>query len=97
MIDNSDGLARCLIEICKSSKVGARIHLNKVPLAKGASLEQALYGGEDYNLILTAPMNRAGSIKKGTVIGEVTRSRKIILIDGSGREKTLKDKGYEHF
>jgi len=97
MIDNSDGLARCLIEICKASKVGARIYLNKVPLAKGASLEQVLDGGEDYNLILTVSKNKAGLIKKGVVIGEVTRSRNIILINSSGREKTLKDKGYEHF
>jgi thiamine-monophosphate kinase len=97
MIDNSDGLARCLIEICRESKVGARIDLPKVPLAAGASLEQALDGGEDYNLILTAPVNKARSVKGGVVIGEVTRSKKIILVDGSGKEKILKDKGYEHF
>jgi len=97
MIDNSDGLARCLIEICKESKVGARIDLSKVPLAAGASIEQALDGGEDYNLILTAPMNKARSVKGGVVIGEITRSKKIMLVDGSGKQRILKDKGYEHF
>jgi len=97
MIDNSDGLARCLIEICRESKVGARIDASKVPLAAGASLEQALDGGEDYNLILTIPKNKSRSVKNGVVIGEITRSKKIMLVDGSGKEKILKDKGYEHF
>jgi len=97
MIDNSDGLARCLIEICRESKVGAKIYSNKIPIAKGASLEQALDGGEDYNLILTVPKSKARSIKKGVIIGEVTRLKKIILVDRSGNEKILKDKGYEHF
>jgi len=97
MIDNSDGLARCLIEICRESKVGAKIYLNKIPLAKGANLEQALDGGEDYNLILTAPVNRARYVKGGVVIGEITRSKNIVMVDGSGKGKNLKDKGYEHF
>ncbi|MFH1710041.1 MAG: thiamine-phosphate kinase [bacterium] len=97
MIDNSDGLARCLIEICKESKVGARIYSYNIPLAEDASLEDGLNGGEDYNLILTVPKNKVGYIRKGIVIGEVTGSKKIVLIDRSGREKVLKDKGYEHF
>jgi len=97
MIDNSDGLARCLMEICRESNVGAKIYLEQIPIAKGANLEQALDGGEDYNLILTAPANKSRSVKGGVVIGKVTRSKKIILVDGSGREKELNDKGYEHF
>lgn len=97
MIDNSDGLARCLIEICGASKVGARIYLNKVPVAKGATIKEAFNGGEDYNLILTVPKNKAKFIKNGKIIGEMTRSRKIVLVDSAGREKVLKDKGYEHF
>ena len=97
MIDNSDGLARCLIEICRESKVGARIDASRIPLAAGASIEQALDGGEDYNLIMTAPMGKARHINNGTVIGEITRSKKIMLIDRTGKETVLKDKGYEHF
>ncbi|MCX5727225.1 MAG: thiamine-phosphate kinase, partial [Candidatus Saganbacteria bacterium] len=62
MIDNSDGLARCLIELCRSGNVGARIYLDKIPVAKGATVKNAFNGGEDYNLILTAPRNKAKSI-----------------------------------
>jgi thiamine-monophosphate kinase len=97
MIDNSDGLARCLIEICGSSNVGARIYSYKIPVAEGATLKDALDGGEDYNLILTVPKNKVKLIKKSVIIGEVTRKRKIILVDGAGKEAVMKSKGYEHF
>jgi len=95
MIDNSDGLARCLIEICKASRVGAKVWIDKIPVAKGATLRQALDGGEDYNLLLTVPRKKVRSIRNGIGIGIVTRGRKIVLIDKNGNEKTLKDKGYE--
>jgi len=95
MIDNSDGLARCLIEICKASKVGAKVYLDRIPIAKGATLKQALDGGEDYNLLLTVPRSKVRSVKNGIGIGIVTGGRKIVLIDKNGNEKVLKDKGYE--
>jgi len=95
MIDNSDGLARCLIEICKASGVGAKVRIDDIPIAKGAALKQALDGGEDYNLLLTIPRNKIGSIRNGVVIGIVTTSRKILLIDKNGNERELRDKGYE--
>jgi len=59
MIDSSDGLVRSVIEICRMSKVGARIWLDSVPIAKGANLDQALYGGEEYELVFTVPKEKA--------------------------------------
>jgi thiamine-monophosphate kinase len=97
MIDNSDGLARCLIEICKASNAGAKINLKNIPLAKGASLKDAFEGGEDYNLIITVPRNRAKSIKNGIIIGEITKSKKIILIIGKEKGIIMKSGGFEHF
>jgi len=97
MIDNSDGLARCLIEICGASNVGARVYLNKIPVAKGSTIKNAFNGGEDYNLILTVPGNKAKAIKRGIMIGEITRARKIMLIDSSGKASVMKEKGFEHF
>jgi len=53
MIDISDGLSRDLDHVASQSGVG--IALSFVPVAPAASLEQALGGGEDYELAFTAP------------------------------------------
>ena len=53
MIDISDGLGLDLDRLCRSSGVGVALEL--VPVADGATLEDALAGGEDYELVFTAP------------------------------------------
>jgi thiamine-monophosphate kinase len=53
MIDVSDGLGLDLDRLCRSSGVGVVLEL--VPVADGATLEDALSGGEDYELVFTAP------------------------------------------
>jgi thiamine-monophosphate kinase len=68
-MDISDGLALDLHRLCKASGVAAE--LDHVPLLKGATLDQALHDGEDYELLFTArprvkaPGIRIGSIAKG--------------------------------
>ena len=56
MIDVSDGLVADLGHIADESGVG--FALDEVPVAPGATLEQALTGGEDYELVFTAPVPR---------------------------------------
>jgi len=56
MIDVSDGLVADLGHIADESGVG--FSLDEVPVAPGATLEQALTGGEDYELLFTAPAAR---------------------------------------
>ncbi|MGB9613163.1 MAG: thiamine-phosphate kinase [Candidatus Margulisiibacteriota bacterium] len=107
MIDSSDGLVRSVLEICKASKVGARIWLDMVPIAKGANLDQALYGGEEYELVFTVPkaeaMNLAEKIQKKTktkvsIVGEIVASRLgVKLVNNQGRVILPKSGGYEHF
>ena len=53
MIDVSDGLLSDLGHIVDESGVG--FALDEVPVAPGATLDQALTGGEDYELLFTAP------------------------------------------
>jgi thiamine-monophosphate kinase len=53
MIDVSDGLALDLHRLADASGVG--FELGDVPVADGATLEEALSGGEDYELLLTVP------------------------------------------
>ncbi len=103
MIDISDGLGADLNHICESSKVGARIYENKLPITdivgevaeklKKNAWELAINGGEDYELLFTAPESEVAGIisavKQGTgtdvsVIGE-------ILPEGEGKWLVLKN------
>jgi thiamine-monophosphate kinase len=68
-IDLSDGISADLSRLIKASGVGAT--LTHVPVVKGSTLDQALHGGEDYELLYTMPKRRkplAGSIQ----VGEIT-------------------------
>lgn len=102
MIDSSDGLIRSVLEICRASKVGARIWEDKVPIAKGANLNQALYGGEEYELVFTVPKSKLPKLKNlklpVSLVGEITnRHPGVKLLDSRGKMKPLKSGGYEHF
>ncbi|HTZ08165.1 MAG TPA: AIR synthase-related protein, partial [Acidimicrobiales bacterium] len=53
LVDVSDGLAADLGHLASASGVGYR--LDAVPVAEGATLDEALGGGEDYELVLATP------------------------------------------
>lgn len=85
MIDLSDGLASDLLQICKASKCGARIYLDRIPIAKQtyALAEElhadpvvaALNGGEDHELLFTVPLAMQEQVMKMgcvDVIGHIT-------------------------
>jgi thiamine-monophosphate kinase len=52
MIDVSDGLGLDLDRLCRASHVG--VALDQVPVSPGATLEEAMSGGEDYELVFGA-------------------------------------------
>lgn len=90
MIDSSDGLARSLQEISKASKVSFKLDFDSIPIAKGATLDHALYGGEEYELVFTAPkknINKLKKIVKCKVVGEIVAKGKGIKLK----------RGFEHF
>ena len=89
-MDLSDGLSLDLARFCRESKVGAE--LSSIPIARGASLDQALDRGEDYELLFTAPPKLKIPPSLASDIGLITRSRKILL---NGRP--LPSKGFDHF
>jgi thiamine-monophosphate kinase len=102
MIDTSDGLSTDLRHICDESGVGAIIDSAALPSAPGDDeLQYALHGGEDYELLFTAPPNRriprqiAGT--PITRIGEITRARQIKLRAPDGKSHPLKSGGWQHF
>ncbi len=96
-IDLSDGLSTDLRHLCEESGVGAVVDAAALPL--GGSLRDALHGGEDYELLFTArPGTRVPRALGGvavTRIGEITRSRTVLLREGD-RTTTLLPGGWEH-
>ena len=87
MIDVSDGLAVDLGHIADASGVG--FALEEVPLAPGATLEQALTGGEDYELVFTAPV---AALPLGFRIGQCTANSEERTLAG----QPLPAGGWEH-
>lgn len=100
MIDVSDGLSTDLAHLCEESAVGARIYAELVPRPDEVSLDLALHGGDDYELLFSAPANRriSGVIAGVAVtrIGEVTRGKRVVLSRG-GVSTELRAQGWEHF
>jgi thiamine-monophosphate kinase len=108
-IDISDGFIADVSHICKSSKVGAEIYIEKIPMHKWF-LENnkelmALTGGEDYEIIFTAPKKNRNVIQKyidknklnSRIVGLITKDKKINLYLNQKKIKLPKIKGFDHF
>lgn len=113
-IDLSDGLLADLGHILDASGVGARIDAATLPLSttfravlagEAGLLELALAGGEDYELLWSAPPAAAAALAalgaelelELTCIGEVVAEAGLKVFDGAGRELLLPRIGYNHF
>jgi thiamine-monophosphate kinase len=105
MIDISDGLSTDLSHICEESGIGAEVWEQTIPRAKfrgrEVDLRFALHGGDAYELLFTANKNtRVPASIDGvplTTIGEVTRTKKMIITDPDQTRRVLRPQGWEHF
>ncbi len=100
MIDISDGLAADLGHILEESKVGAVLDEEKIPRRAGASLRQAFYDGEDFEILFTVPRRKAAVLKgkKFYSIGEIVpRVQGLTFRDVNGKTKKIVRRGYTHF
>ncbi len=103
-IDISDGLSTDLHHLCEESGVTAAVDAASLPIAPYAALDQALHGGEDYELLFTAApgasIPRAIAGVPVTQIGRILRRRAgrpaITLLTGRGAQP-LAPRGWEHF
>src|SRR6266566_6410899 len=108
-IDSSDGLAWSLHQIAQSSKVG--INLDTIPIAADvrrfakehrlSALELALYGGEEYELVVTIKPERLHDLKKHvpslTRIGVVENESFGVVVQLDEKRIEIKERGWEHF
>lgn len=117
MIDVSDGLASDIGHICEMSAVGVRLRADALPISSAAravaeavgadAQDWALFGGEEYELLFTAPPDRATELAQRvseetgtsvTVIGEITPPEEgmtLVRLDGS--VVPLRKGGWDHF
>jgi thiamine-monophosphate kinase len=103
-IDLSDGLGAGVKQLAEASGLGAAIDADAVPLDEGATLSDALSGGEDYELLFAVSPRMRGRLNTAhrivndlgvTRIGRLTSERELVLNRG-GRMEQLPS-GFEHF
>ena len=106
MIDVSDGLVADARRVADASGVMIRIGTGVVPVDAGAGdLNLALEGGEDYELMFTAPAGAGSRIRALgqemavalTRIGRVEEGTGVVLEDPRGRRSAPGRGGYDHF
>ena len=110
MIDISDGLSSEIIHLCKSSNKGCKIYEDKIPISddslqacKEFNFEPttiALSGGEDYQLLFTVAQENLDQIQNNlnlSVIGHITSSKEMILLEKSGRNIMIESLGWKSF
>lgn len=94
-MDLSDGLSLDLQRLCFESKLSARL-TGPLPMAEGASVEQALHGGEDYELVFTTAKGMATEIAGVPItdIGAIAKGEPgTVMWNG----KPLPPAGFDHF
>lgn len=98
-IDLSDGISSDLFHICQASNVGAIVDASNLPIAKEGTLEMALNGGEDFELLFTVPPERRLDAQHlgCTHIGEIADTSDGILVKLDGELRPLLPRGFEHF
>ncbi len=112
-MDSSDGLADAIIQICRASGVGAVLEYRQIPVPKtfkhwlteSQALAYALYGGEDFELVLCLPQELALTFVQNlgegaAIVGSITPGSKVLLHD---EQKKFPDQvlslsqGFQHF
>ena len=111
-IDVSDGLLGDLDHVLQASGVGARVDADALP-ASAALARQPLQrrrncqlaGGDDYELLFTAPAQQRDAVLRAAAqagvgvarIGDIVAGRALLLHDAAGRELAPDHASFDHF
>lgn len=103
-IDISDGLSVDLEHLCEESGLRAEVDAALLPLGRGATLEDALHGGDDYELLFTADVDahvlrRIAGVpvrRIGTMLRRKSGQPTMMLMQNERRSE-LKPGGWQHF
>jgi thiamine-monophosphate kinase len=111
-IDVSDGLLGDLGHVLERSRVGAEVRWADVPRSDALrarpereQLQWALAGGDDYELLFTAPADRRDAVAKAGLaggvavsrIGSVTSTGRLVVVDGHGDAIDTAAHAFDHF
>ncbi len=98
-LDISDGLSTDMSRLAEASSVGIQINFEDLPRFPGATDSQVLHGGEEYELLFSAPASinippRLEGVPL-TQIGTAVNGEGVTLVRG-GLQSALAPGGYEH-
>lgn len=115
-MDISDGLAGDLGHLLTASgrrqglSLGAELWEDRLPLdpvlresgvAHDEALQLALHGGDDYELLFTAPTAQTDTILQcwpdARMIGRIVAESAMLLVDAKGQSRPLAARGHDHF
>jgi thiamine-monophosphate kinase len=114
-MDSSDGLADAVVQICWASEVGAVVEGDRIPmpaslakiqtLTREQALHWALYGGEDFELVLCLPPREGAALvshlgERAAIVGQIVAGRDVILIESSqshSPQRLTLTQGFQHF
>ena len=92
--DISDGLLREMDKYAAAAGVGARLRLPLIPCVPGADPLQALASGEEVELVSCGPPPLPPGL---VLVGELTGSPEVVVVDGSDELVEVGERGYDHF
>ena len=116
-IDVSDGLVQDLGHICERSGVAASLDFDRLPVSvilgrhldRPAARAALLAGGDDYELVFTAPRARRDAIARlakrlrlrlsrvGVITRRAGKGPLVTVVDVAGRQLPVARTGYQHF
>jgi thiamine-monophosphate kinase len=111
-IDLSDGLAGDLKHVLRASRVGATVNVDALPasaavgaLPAALKLQCTVAGGDDYQLLFTAPPARRPDVERAaaeagvavTPVGTIDSGDALRWVDAAGRPVALAFAGFDHF